>query len=135
MILPASFLCRLIIYWYKNCFFFMTLDGYHVGIMEKNFTQHFGKWNTQRRFPSSMFMFGESITYIALIITDNLSMKEGSLFVLFLLMRSTEPGCFRSCSWFLWKVFEEEGCIGLVSWCLDFQCRSSWILNDFFTEN
>jgi len=48
----------------KNCFFFfMTLDGYPVGIMEKKFTQHFGKWNTQRRFSSSMFMFGESITY------------------------------------------------------------------------
>jgi hypothetical protein len=28
-----------------------------------------------------------------------------------------------------------EGCLSLVSWCLDLQCRSSWILNDFFTEN
>ncbi len=27
------------------------------------------------------------------------------------------------------------GCIGLVSWCLDLQCKSSWILNDFFAEN
>jgi hypothetical protein len=43
-------------------------------------------------------------------------MKEGSLFVLFVPMRSTEPGCFRSCSWYLWKALEEEGCIGLVSW-------------------
>jgi len=61
---PASFFWRLIIYWYKkNDFFFMTLDGYPMGIMEKKFTQHFGKWNTQRRFSSSMFMFGESITY------------------------------------------------------------------------
>jgi len=64
MMLPASFLWRLIIYWYKKIVcFFMTLDGYPVGIMEKNFTQHFGKWNTQRRFSSSMFMFGESISY------------------------------------------------------------------------
>ncbi len=30
-------------------------------------------------------------------------MKEGSLFC-FVVMRSTEPGCFRSCSWCLWKV-------------------------------
>jgi hypothetical protein len=57
----------------------MTLDGYRVGIMEKNFTQHFGKWNTPRRFSSSMFMFGESITYSF----DNhrQSIYEGRLFV------------------------------------------------------
>ncbi len=30
---------------------------------------------------------------------EYLSMKEGSLFC-FVAMRSTEPGCFRSCSWF-----------------------------------
>jgi hypothetical protein len=24
---------------------------------------------------------------------------------------------------------------GLVPWRLDLRCRSSWILNDFFTEN
>jgi hypothetical protein len=36
-------------------------------------------------------------------------------------MRSTEPGlgCFRSCSWCLWKALDEEGCMGLVSWGLD----------------
>jgi hypothetical protein len=31
------------------------------------------------------------------------------------MMRSSEPGCFRSCSWPLWKALEEEeeeGCIG-----------------------
>jgi hypothetical protein len=38
-------------------------------------------------------------------------------------------------SWSLWKAVDEEGCMGLVSWHLDLQCRSSWILNDFFTEN
>jgi len=30
-------------------------------------------------------------------------------------MRSTEPGCFRSCSWCLWKALNKEGCIGLAS--------------------
>jgi hypothetical protein len=36
------------------------------------------------------------------------------------MMRSSELGCFRSCSWPLWKALEEEErCIGLVSWCLD----------------
>jgi hypothetical protein len=49
-------------------------------------------------------------------------------------MRSPKLGCFRSCSWYLWKALEEEGCIGLVSWRLDLRCKSSWILNDFFIE-
>jgi hypothetical protein len=53
----------------------------------------------------------------------------------FVLMRSTELGCFRSASWCLWKALYEEGCMGLVPWRLDLQCKSSWILNDFFTEN
>jgi hypothetical protein len=33
--------------------------------------------------------------------------------------------------WYLWKAFDEKGCTSLVSWHLDLQCRSSWILNDF----
>jgi hypothetical protein len=67
-----------------------------------------------------------------------LSINEGRLFVclvLFVLMRPTEPGCFTSRSWSLWKALEEEGCMGLVPWRFDLQCKSSWILNDFFTEN
>ncbi len=44
-------------------------------------------------------------------------------------------GCFKSCSWCLWKALDKEGCMGLVPWHLDLQCKSSWILNDFFTEN
>jgi len=65
----------------------------------------------------------------------NLSMKEGSLFC-FVVMRSTKLECFRSCSWCLWKALDRrgEGCMGLVPWRLDFWCKSSWILNDFFTE-
>jgi hypothetical protein len=51
-------------------------------------------------------------------------MKEGSLFVLFGLMRSIELGCFISHSWSLWKAVEEEGCMGLVSWHLDLHCKS-----------
>jgi len=42
----------------------------------------------------------------------DLCMKEGSLFC-FVLMRSTKPGCFRLCSWCLWKALDEEGCMGL----------------------
>jgi hypothetical protein len=38
----------------------------------------------------------------------HLSMKEGSLFCS---MRSTKPGCFRSCSWCLWKALNEEGAL------------------------
>jgi hypothetical protein len=59
----------------------------------------------------------------------HLSMKEGSLFFLFcsLIMRSTELGCFRSLSWCLSKALDKEGCMGLVPWRLDLQCKSSWI--------
>jgi hypothetical protein len=63
----------------------------------------------------------------------NLSMKEGSLFC-FVVMRSTEPRCFKSWSWSLWKALDEEACMGLVPWRLELSCKSSWILNDFFTE-
>jgi len=46
----------------------------------------------------------------------HLSMKEGSLFC-FVVMRSTKLGCFRSCSWCLWKALDEEGYMGLVQGC------------------
>jgi hypothetical protein len=55
----------------------------------------------------------------------HLSMKEGTCFVV---MRFTKPGCFRLCSWCLWKALAEEGCMGLVPCCLDLLCKSSWIL-------
>jgi hypothetical protein len=55
--------------------------------------------------------------------------------VSFVVMRSIEPGCFRLCSWCLWKALDKEGCLGLVPQCLDSQCKSFWILNDLFTEN
>jgi len=60
---------------------------------------------------------------------STLSIYEARKFVClfcFVLMRSTELGCFKRCSWYLWKALEEEeeGCIDLVSWCLDLQCRS-----------
>jgi hypothetical protein len=63
-------------------------------------------------------------------------MKEGSYFC-FVIMRSTELECFKSCSWCLWKALdeEEEGCMGLVLCRLDLLCKSSGILNDFFIEN
>jgi hypothetical protein len=47
------------------------------------------------------------------ILWNHLSMKEGSLFC-FVVIRSIKPGCFRSCSWCLWKALDEEGCMGLV---------------------
>jgi hypothetical protein len=53
------------------------------------------------------------VTYLSYPFCLNLSMKEGSLFC-FVVMRSTKLGCFRSCSWCLWKALNEEGCMGLV---------------------
>ncbi len=62
---------------------------------------------------------------IIMLLCFNLSMKEGCLFVLFVLTRSTPLGCFRSCSCCLWKALDEEECMGLVSWHLDLLCKSS----------
>jgi hypothetical protein len=60
-------------------------------------------------------------------------------------MRSTEPGCFRSCSCCLWKALDEEGCMGLVPWwCfglvvqqkfLNIKWFLSWKLNWIVVEN
>jgi hypothetical protein len=51
--------------------------------------------------------------------------------VCFVIMRSTELGCLKLCSWFLWKSLDEEGCMGLVPWHLHLGCKSFWILNFF----
>jgi len=57
-------------------------------------------------------------------------------FVLFVLVRSTAPGCFRSPSWSLWKALkeeeEEEGCIGLEFpdvWTCDAKVVEHWIIS------
>jgi hypothetical protein len=55
-------------------------------------------------------------------------MKEGSLFC-FKIMRSTESGCFRSCSWCLWKALDEDGCMGLVPWCVQKFFNIEWFLH------
>ncbi len=66
----------------------------------------------------------KDVEVVNLISTScNLSMKEGSLFVcfvlfcfvLFVIMRSIKLGCFRLCSWCLWKALDKEECMGLVS--------------------
>ncbi len=71
-----------------------------------------------------------------------LSMKEGSLFC-FVVMRSTKPRCFRSCSWCLWKALIEEGCMGFGSMMfrsavqkfLNIECFFHWKLNQIVAEN
>jgi hypothetical protein len=74
------------------------------------------------------------IPCITLIRSTIVLLSKRRKFVCFVVMRSTELGCFRSCCWCLWKALNEEGCMGLVPWCLDLRCKSSWILNDFFTK-
>jgi hypothetical protein len=58
-----------------------------------------------------------------------LSMKEGSLFVLFCFvsMRFTKWGCFRLCSWCLWKALNEEGCAW--AWSMTFRLVMQKLLN------
>ncbi len=53
-------------------------------------------------------------------------------------MRSTKPGCFRSCPWCLWKALDEEWCMGLVPQHLEYwmisslkiKLNHSWILEE-----
>jgi hypothetical protein len=47
---------------------------------------------------------------------DRANMFCGALFC-FVVMRSIELGCFKLCSWCLWKALDEEGCMGLVPCC------------------
>jgi hypothetical protein len=44
-------------------------------------------------------------------------------------MRSTQPGCFRLCSWSLWKALEEEG--GVLAWFHTFGIASDCVLGLF----
>jgi len=39
----------------------------------------------------------------------HLSMRQNSLFC-FVTMKSTKLGCFKLCSWYLWKAFDKEWC-------------------------
>jgi hypothetical protein len=65
-------------------------------------------------------------------VLTHLSTKEGSLFVLFCVSQRDPQNQDASdhvlnISGKLLKI--------RISWCLDLQCKSSWILNNFFTEN
>ncbi len=65
-------------------------------------------------------------------VLTHLSTKEGSLFVLFCVYR-WDPQNWDASD----HVFNIFGKLSKmrVSWCLDLQNKSSWILNNFFTEN
>jgi len=83
-----------------------------------------------KKFPKIFVM-----KYTKIVSCKNIYLWRKVVCFVFVVMRSTEPGCFRSCSWCLWKALYEDGCMGFVPWHLDLWCKSSWILNDFFTEN
>jgi hypothetical protein len=68
-------------------------------------------------------------------IISNLSMKEGSLFVLFCIDETHRTGMLQITFLVSLESSQGEGCMGLVAWRLDLLSRSSWLLNDFFTEN
>jgi hypothetical protein len=60
-------------------------------------------------------------------------MEEGSLFVL---LSTDEIHQTKMLQIVILVSFGKlVGCMGLVPWHLDLQCKSSWILNDFFPEN
>ncbi len=71
------------------------------------------------------------------------SIHEGTLFCFvlfcfcFVVMRSTEPGCFSSCSWCLWKALDEglgvHGLGSMTVWTCGTKVLEYWMI--FFTEN
>ncbi len=67
------------------------------------------------------------------------SIYEAMFVVLFCFvpMRSNELGCFRLCSWSLWKALEEEeeGCIGFGSMLFGLAVQKFLNIEFFFTEN
>jgi hypothetical protein len=60
-------------------------------------------------------------------------MKEGSLFcfVSFVLMRSTKLGCFRPCSWSLWKLLRRRGASAWFHgvWTRDAKVLEYWMIS------
>jgi hypothetical protein len=56
-----------------------------------------------------------TLVYV-MVIVAHLYMKEGSLFC-FVVMKSIKPGCFRLCSWSLWKALKEGR--GALAWLHD----------------
>ncbi len=75
--------------------------------------------------------------------SHHLSMKEeGSLFC-FVVMRFIEPGCFRLCSWCLWKALDRRGAWAWFHWCLVLAVQKflniewffHWKLNYIVAEN
>jgi len=67
-------------------------------------------------------------------IIPNLSMKQGSLFC-FVMVRSPKLWHLMSCSWYLRKAFDEQGCTNLVWDHLALHCASYWLLKHFLNEN
>jgi hypothetical protein len=69
-------------------------------------------------------------------------MKEGSLFC-FVVMKSTKPRCFRSCSWCFWGSFQQGGVHGLgsttfglvVQKFLNIEQFLHWKINKIIAEN
>ncbi len=60
------------------------------------------------------FSYPNMYAFTSLVIFSYQSKKKGSLFC-FVVMRSIEPGFFRSCSWCLWKAFHVWWVHGLGS--------------------
>jgi hypothetical protein len=66
---------------------------------------------TNQRRPRSLEFLSKVLN-----VDYQLSISEGRCFVLFccVAMRFTKLGCFKLCSWCLWKALNKEGCMGLI---------------------
>jgi hypothetical protein len=97
-----------------------------------------GIWTKKRRKKTrGVSHCGLALTWdgILQVLPFTIKWRKVVCFVLFCSYEIHRTGCFRSCSLCFSKALNEEGCMSLVPWCLDFWPKSSWILNDFFTQN
>jgi len=84
------------------CVFFKRKEPPWLG-PSRMLMEHWAIPTYMRRY-DSLIPFGSPLYKLYL------SMKEGSLFC-FVVMRSTEPGCFRLCSLCHWKALDASDCV------------------------
>jgi len=80
---------------------------------------------------SFIYMTNFQYIYIYIYICLIYLWRKVVCFVLccFAVMRSTKPGCFRSCSGCVWKALDQKGCMGLVQKFLNTEWFLHWKLN------
>jgi hypothetical protein len=69
-------------------------------------------------------------TFVVSVVNNIYLWRKVVCFVLFVVMRSTELGCFRSCSWCLWKALHKEHGLGFHGvWTCGANVLEYWMIS------